>query len=170
MRLKPMLCTLMVVICAALAVALTDDPVKKLGAFLGKWKSEATFADLRNASADLECRWSPQGNYLVCEQHVKLSDREQRQLTVYSYNSKDGTYHYSTFSDPGTKPSDGTLDIKGSVWTYNFSFENNGKTTQIRNTNEFTNASNEIFKIVTSIDGGATWKPMLEGSAHKISD
>jgi len=144
---------------------------KKLGAFLGKWNTSATFASGEKATTELECRWSAQGYFLVCEQHVKLGSREQHQLTVYSYNSGDNTYQYATFSDPGMKPSSGTVEINGNVWTYNSSFENHGKTTQIRNTNEFTEAGKtEVFKIVTSEDGGTTWKPLLDGSAHKIAD
>ncbi len=151
--------------------ATAAEATKKLGAFLGKWNTSATFASGEKATTELECRWSSQGNYLVCEQHVKLGAREQHQLTVYSYNGGDGTYQYATFSDPGQRPSSGAVEINGNVWTYNSSFENQGKTTQIRNTNEFTEGGKtEVFKVVTSDDGGKTWKPLLDGSAHKISD
>jgi hypothetical protein len=145
---------------------------KKLGAFLGKWNTVGTFASGEKATTELECRWSAQGYYLVCEQHVKLSRGEQHQLTVYSYNSADGTYQYATFSDPGAKPSSGTVEIKGNVWTYNSSFERHGgKTTLVRNTNEFTDGGKaEVFKVVTSEDGGKTWQSLLDGSAHKIAD
>ncbi len=148
----------------------TDDPAKKLGAFLGKWQSEATFAGGEKAASSLECRWSPQGAFLVCEQIVTMAGNQTRQLTIYSYNSKDSTYSYSTFSNPGSKPTTGTVDIKGNIWTYDFSYESNGKTTQIHNTNEFTDAKTEVFKIVSSDDGGAHWKPMLEGKARKVAD
>jgi hypothetical protein len=144
---------------------------KKLGAFLGKWTTVGTFASGEKAATELECRWSAQGYFLVCEQHVKLAHREQQQLTVYSYNPNDHTYQYATFSDPGMKPSSGTVEINGNIWTYNSSFENHGKTTQIRNTNEFRDSGKtEVFKIVTSEDGGKTWQPLLDGSAHKIAD
>jgi hypothetical protein len=148
------------------------EATKKLGAFLGKWTTSGTFANGEKAASELECRWSVQGYFLVCEQHVKLSKGEQHQLTVYSYNSGDGTYQYATFSDPGAKPSSGTVEIKGNVWTYNSSFEGHGgKTTLIRNTNEFTDAGKaEVFKVVISEDGGKTWQPLLDGSAHKIAD
>jgi hypothetical protein len=149
----------------------TPAATKKLGAFLGKWTTAATFASGEKATTELECRWSAQGYFLVCEQHVKLADRQQQQLTVYSYNANDHTYQYATFSDPGMKPSGGTVEINGNVWTYNSSFENHGKTTLIRNTNEFTGGGKtEVFKVVTSEDGGKTWKPLLDGSAHKITD
>ena len=81
--------------------AAAAEATKKLGAFLGKWNTSATFASGEKATTELECRWSSQGNYLVCEQHVKLSAREQHQLTVYSYNLSDHSYQYATFSDPG---------------------------------------------------------------------
>jgi hypothetical protein len=149
-----------------------DEATKKLGAFLGKWNTVGTFASGEKATTELECRWSAQGYYLVCEQHVKLSHGEQHQLTVYSYNSADRTYQYATFPDPGAKPSSGTVEIKGNVWTYNSSFESHGgKTTLVRNTNEFTDGGKaEVFKVVTSEDGGKTWQPLLDGSAHKIAD
>jgi type II secretory pathway pseudopilin PulG len=178
-----------VIVCAVIAVfssatfaqqddtqkASTDQAAatKKLGAFLGKWNTVGTFASGEKATTELECRWSAQGNYLVCEQHVKLSNgHEQRQLTVYSYNANDGTYQYATFADPGQKPSSGAVEIKGNTWIYNSSFESHGgKTTLIRNTNEFTEGGKtEVFKVVTSDDDGKTWKPLLDGSAHKISD
>lgn len=144
------------------------DPKVKLSAFAGRWKTEATFADGKKASSDLDCSWSPQRSYLLCEQKVKLPDREQRQLTVYSYSSADKVYRYSTFSDPGAAPSSGRLEINGAIWTYHFSFENGGKTMQIRTTNEFTNPSTEIFKVESSGDG-VNWTPMMQGSGHKVT-
>jgi hypothetical protein len=151
--------------------ATAAEATKKLAAFLGKWNTSATFASGEKATTELECRWSAQGNFLVCEQHVKLGAHEQHQLTVYSYNAAEHSYQYATFSDPGMKPTSGAVEINGNVWTYNSSFENQGKTTQIRNTNEFTEGGKtEVFKVVTSDDGGKTWKPLLDGSAHKISD
>lgn len=148
----------------------TEDPTKKLGAFLGKWQSEATFAGGDKATSSLECRWSPQGAFLVCEQIVRMGSAETRQLTVYSYNSKDSSYSYTTISVPGGKPTTGGVVIQGNIWTYDFSFEANGKTTQVHNTNEFTDAKTEVFKIVSSDDGGAHWKPMLEGKARKVGE
>jgi hypothetical protein len=148
----------------------TDDPTKKLGAFVGKWETEGAFTSGQKTSTSLECRWSPQGAYLVCDQLVKMSGAEHRQFTVYSYSSKDNNYTYTTLSDPGAKPTTGTVEIKGNVWTYDSSFEANGKTTLIRTTNEFTDAKTEIFKVASSGDGGLHWQTVLEGKARKIAD
>jgi hypothetical protein len=157
-------------LCAAQTTQPADDATKKLGAFLGKWKTEGAFTNGQKASTTLECRWSPMGNFLVCEQLVNLGGGEHRQFTVYSYDSKAGTYSYTTLADPGAKPTSGTVEIKGNLWTYNSSFENQGKKTLIRTTNEFTDPKTEIFKVTASEDGGVTWKTMLEGKAQKVGE
>jgi hypothetical protein len=149
--------------------AQADDPTKKLGVFVGKWETEGTFTSGQKTSTSLECRWSPQGSYLVCDQLVRMAS-EHRQFTVYSYDSKTGSYSYTTLADPGAKPTTGVVAIQGNLWTYDSSFAANGKTTMIRTTNEFTDAKTEVFKVATSDDGGAHWKTALEGIAHKVAD
>ena len=156
--------------CAAQTAPSTDDATKKLGAFLGKWKTEGAFLSGQKTSTTLECRWSPMGSYLVCDQLINFGGVEHRQFTVYSYDAKAGTYSYTTLSDPGAKPTSGTVEIKGNLWTYNSSFDNQGKKTLIVTTNEFTDPKTEIFKVKTSDDGGATWKTMLEGKATKVGE
>lgn len=147
-----------------------DDPVKKLDVLAGHWQTEGAFTGSENKiSTSLDCRWSPQGTYLICEQLVRMPTGDHRQLTVYSYG-KDGGYAYTTLSDPGAKPTSGGIEIKGNLWTYNSSFTSAGKTTQIRTTNEFSDAKTEIFKVVSSDDGGAHWKTVLEGTAKKTGD
>ena len=146
-----------------------DDPVKKLGIFVGKWETEATFAANGNKVGSLlECRWSPQGNYLVCEQLVTMAGTRQRQLTIYSYNSKDGDYTFSTFRDPGAAPSSGTVSVKGKLWIYRSTFEAGGKKTEVVTTNDFSSAD-EVFSTQVSSDGGAHWTTVLQGKAHRVA-
>jgi hypothetical protein len=150
--------------------ATAEDPTKKLGAFVGKWQTEGSFTSGQKTSTTLECRWSPQGSYLVCDQLVNMGG-EHRQFTVYSYDSKAGKYSYVTLADPGAKPTIGGITIKGNLWTYDdSSFTANGKTTMIRTTNEFTDPKTEVFKVMSSEDNGATWKTGLQGKAHKVGD
>ena len=147
-----------------------DDPAGRLMVFLGRWETEATLtATGAKASSVLDCRWSPQGSYLVCEQRITTSGHEQRQLTIYSYNSKEGNFTFSTFRDPGTAPSSGTVSVKGDLWTYRSSFEAGGKKTEVVTTNDFSSAD-EVFSTQISDDGGAHWKTVLQGKAHKIAD
>jgi hypothetical protein len=157
-------------LCAAQTAQPADEATKKLGAFVGKWKTEGVFSSGQKTSTTLECRWSPMGSFLVCDQLVNFGAVEHRQFTVYSYDAKAGTYSYTTLSDPGAKPTSGTVEIKGNLWTYNSSFDNQGKKTLIVTTNEFTDPKTEIFKVKTSDDGGATWKTMLEGKATKLAE
>jgi hypothetical protein len=164
-----MLASIFFIGAAGSQTAQADDPIKKLGAFLGKWETEGTFAGGEKISTTLECRWSPQGVFLVCDQLVKMGGTDHHQFTVYSYSSKDG-YSYATLSDPGAKPSTGGIVIKDNLWTYDSSFPSNGKTMQIHTTNEFTDAKTEVFKVTSSDDGGAHWKTVLQGTAHKVAD
>jgi len=149
-----------------------EDPAKKLGAFVGKWETEGSFTSGQKTSTTLECRWSPQGSYLVCDQLVRMGAAgDHRQFTVYSYNSKAGNYSFTTLSDPGAKPTTGGITIQGNLWTYDdSSFESNGKKTVIRVTNEFTDPKTEVFKVMSSEDNSATWKPVLQGVARKVAD
>ena len=147
-----------------------DDPVKKLGAFLGKWQTEGTFANGGKVHSELECRWSPQHGYLICEQQVTMGAAVTRQLTVYSYNASKAEYGYASFQGDAPEPSVGVIQINGNEWLYSSSVENNGKKTLVRTTNEFTDPKAEIFKVMLSDDGGVTWKAVLQGAAHKIAD
>jgi hypothetical protein len=157
--------------CMSVTAMQKDDPTKKLGVLVGKWETEGKFTGTENrTSSSLECRWSPMGNYLICEQLVAMQGNQSRQLTVYSYNSKDGNYVYSTYRDPGATPSGGTVAINGNLWTYSGSFEANGKKTEFRTTNDFSKPRTETFKTETSDDGGANWKAVLEGKATKVGD
>ncbi|HWZ43502.1 MAG TPA: hypothetical protein VNW97_08485 [Candidatus Saccharimonadales bacterium] len=143
------------------------DPTKKLGSFLGKWQSEGTFTDGPKATSTLECRWSPLNDFLICEQAVTMAGNETHQLTIYSCNREENACSFMTLASPGAKPASGAVAINGNVWTYSLSFEGNGKTTQIRTTNEFTNPRTEVFKVESSGDGGSTWKTVLQGTARK---
>jgi hypothetical protein len=146
-----------------------DDATRKLGAFLGKWQSEGTFANGNQVTASLECRWSINSDFLICEQAIKMSGGDHHQLTIYSYNSKTQTYTYTTIGDPGATPTSGTLKVDGNIWTYSTTYEHDGQTTQVRTINEFVNRK-ENFKVESSDDGGATWRKQLQGTASKVAD
>ena len=160
-----------IAMCMSVTAMQKDDPTKKLGVLVGKWETEGKFTGTENkSSSSLECRWSPMGNYLVCEQLVAMMGNQSRQLTVYSYDSKNGYYAYSTYRDPGAAPSGGKVTIDGNLWIYSGGFEANGKKTEFRTTNDFSKPGTEVFKTETSDDGGAHWKTVLEGSAKKVGD
>lgn len=147
---------------------------EKLGVFVGKWQSEGTFFDTPYSKAgrvmsDIDCSWSPQHNFLICEQLIRDSNGKHTQLSVYSYNSKDGNYTISSMAGPGAQPWNGTVIIHGSVWTYPGGYEANGKKITIKTTNDFSAPGIETFTTQLSDDGGAHWVTTLQGTAHRVA-
>ena len=153
---------------AAWAQKPAENPVKKLGAFLGTWQSEGTMGNGGKISSKIDCRWSPQGNFLVCEQDVKLPDDEHHQLSVYSYSATDKIFFCTTFADPGHAPNSTRLEIEGNRWTYTGGFEMNGKRVLYRTVNEFHPNGTETFKAEQSNDNGAHWATSVQGTARKL--
>lgn len=154
----------------------TDEhaATQKLGVFVGKWHSEGAFLDspfskAGKVTSNIDCGWSPQGNFLICEQLITDSSGQHTQLSVFSYNSKDGNYAISSMAGPGKEPWNGTLIINGNIWTYPGGYEANGKKVQIRTINDFSVPGVESFKTEFSDDGGAHWILTLQGTAHKIA-
>jgi hypothetical protein len=175
MRLKAALYLCFLMACSTLGTAQADDPAKKLEAFVGKWESESTrletpFSHADKITSSLECRWSPQGDFLVCEQFITDSNGKHTQLSIYSYNSKDGNYSISSLAGPGSKPWNGTITLDGKVWTYPGAFEANGKKIVSRTINDFSVPGKYTFKSEFSEDGGAHWTTTLQRTAHKTAD
>jgi hypothetical protein len=171
------LCVIVVASWAAIAQTGAIDPhaaTQKLGAYIGRWESEGAFADTPFSKAgkvtsSLECRWSPQGDFMVCEQLITDPNGKRIQLSIYSYNSKDGNYTISSMASPGSQPWNGTVMIQGDVWTYPGGFEAKGKKIQTRTTNDFSVPGIQSFKSEFSDDGGAHWTQMLQGKARKVA-
>ncbi len=153
----------------AMAQKSADDPVKKLGAFLGTWQSEGVMGNGGKVSSKIDCRWSPQGSFFLCEQTVTLPGNEQHhQLSIYSYSASDKVYFCTTFADPGHAPNSTRLEIDGNKWTYTGGFEMNGKRVLYRTTNEFHKDGTETFKAEQSSDNGAHWSTSVQGMARKV--
>ena len=150
------------------------DATQKLAAFIGKWESTGAFSETKlshahKVSSSIDCRWSPLADFLLCEQSILDGTDKRIQLSIYSYNSKEDKYAISSMAGPGQQPFNGTVIIKGNIWTYPGGFEKDGKRTEIRTINDFSTPNTEIFKTEFSEDGGAHWTTMLEGTAHKIA-
>lgn len=147
---------------------------RKLGAFVGKWQSQGAFFDTPYSKAgkvtsSIDCGWSANGDFLICEQMITDSGGKHTQLSIYSYNSKEGNYTISSMAGPGKQPWNGTVIIEGNIWTYPGGFEANGKKVKVRTINDFSVAGTETFKTEMSEDDGAHWIITLQGTARKIS-
>jgi Protein of unknown function (DUF1579) len=152
------------------AIQQPDDGGKGLNALLGKWYVEGTQNNGLKSSSNQDCRWSPQGSFMVCEQITKMAAGESRTLTVYCYDSKSGNYSYTAVSGSGAKPTYGALEIRGTVWTFDGSVENAGKTIQFRTVRKFIDAKTSNVQIMRSDDGGKQWQTILEAKMQKVGD
>lgn len=151
-----------------------QSPTGKLGVFVGKWQSEGAFLDTPYSKAgkvtsEIDCSWSPQHNFLICEQAITDSTGKHTQLSIFSYNGKEGSYAVSSVAGPGAKPWNGTVIIDGNIWTYPGGYEANGKKITIKTTNDFSVPGTETFKTQFSDDGGVHWVTTLQGSARKVA-
>jgi hypothetical protein len=167
--------TMTTAICAAQTSApdkaLDAAATKKLGVFVGQWKSEGSFAETpyskaHNVTSDIDCRWSPLGDFLLCEQRITEPSGQHIQLSIFSYNSEKGNYTISSMAGPGKQPWNGTVVIEGTLWTYPGNKEDK---VWFRTTNDFSVPGTEVFKTEFSSDGGEHWTTMLQGTARKIS-
>ena len=150
---------------------------EKLGILAGRWQVQGT----NNASgsilggktnATMECRWAPQGHdYMVCELAVEGPTGTHRQLSIYSYNAKEGSYSVVAIPVPGGKPSSGnTLTIAGNVWTISTTIQNVGKPRQVRTTTEYVDANTAKQKTEISDDGGGHWTLLVQAMERKTAD
>ena len=163
---------LLIAITPLLATSQADDPNKKLDVFLGHWESQATSSETALSKAgkitsSVDCRRSPQGGFLICEQQITRDGAKTVQIAIFSYNAKTGNYTMAGMAGPGEPPWNTTVIIEGALWTYPSKFEKDGKEIQMRTTNDFSVPGSEVFKTEFSDDGGAHWTVMLQGTAHK---
>jgi hypothetical protein len=158
--------------CAVVSAVQADDPVNKLGAFLGKWDAQTTLIiSGAKAGSKIECRWTPTGSFLICEQQASDGMGLHRQVTVYGYDHNNKIYVFTSLTDQGAPPSHGTIEIKDAIWTYSSSFAaTGGKTNLFKTTYDFSSPGIGKFKTERSDDGSAHWQTVLEGTAKKIAD
>src|SRR5215472_6104550 len=83
----------LLIVTPLLAAAQADDPNKKLDVFLGHWETQATSSDTSLSKAgkitsSVDCRRSPQGGFLICEQQIIRDGAKSVQIAIYSYNAK----------------------------------------------------------------------------------
>lgn len=152
------------------ALAQTAERPQALATFVGHWEGGGTFqntpfSEEGSITSKTDCAWSPQGHYLVCEQTLTDPKGTHQQLTVYTADAESGGYTYYTMTE-AQKPFTGQVKIEGNTWTYDNSFEKDGKKTEIRTVNIF-NGDEESFKTEYSEDGGA-WSTMLQGKSHRV--
>ncbi|MFY9550066.1 MAG: DUF1579 family protein [Thermoanaerobaculia bacterium] len=144
--------------------------VKKLGYFVGSWKTETeakpnTIMPAGKTTEISKCEWFPGGFHVVCHT-TGNGPMGARQLGILGYDSdaKAYTYYGIGSASGGAASSKGTVD--GSTWTYTSNDKMGGKTVQGRYTITEVSPTSQTFKFETS-DDGQTWTEVMEGKATK---
>ena len=150
------------------AKILRGHGIKKLSVFLGTWKSKN--ADPKDSSfAVYTCRWSVNGNYLVCDQIVTDGAKNSNNLAIYSYDSATDSYKLSLVGIPGAEPFAISMTCKDDTLIYTNEYIANGKKVYTRTLNNFVSNTLYTYKSQSSNDK-ATWTTLSEGTAIKIAD
>lgn len=141
----------------------------------GQWTStshmyDTEFSKAQEISAKLTCVWTPDNEFLICDQVITMGGGTHSQLTVYSRDHENHRYVYSTFGAPGARPNFSNLEYNARQFIYNGSAEQNGKKTLFRTTNTFSSSGDRYdFVAEFSTDDGAHWTKMLEGIATRVA-
>jgi hypothetical protein len=149
-----------------------DNP---LMLYAGQWTSTSHIYDTamskaQDISAKLTCTWTPDQQFLVCDQLITMAGSTHSQLTIYTRDHEKHRYVYSTFNMPGARPSFSELEVSGRQFIYNGSFEQEGKKTLFRTSNIFSSSGDHYdFVAEFSTDNGGHWTKTLEGRAERIA-
>ncbi|HTR30597.1 MAG TPA: hypothetical protein VMH27_15095 [Puia sp.] len=151
-------------------IVLKDSGLKKLAVFVGTWKGEND-PDSTGKSAVVAittCQWSPNGNYLVCDQRVTNQGHTTNNLSIYSRNTDNDGYTLSLVGIPGMQPFSIPITYKDDELYYLGSYtDNSGKKIYTRTVNTFLSAASYTFKVQSSEDG-EHWTTSIRGKSTKI--
>ena len=144
--------------------------ISAIAVYNGSWKSEITHLDTPQSKSGAE--WSTlrnecwrSGDFYVCHQFV---DGASKAVIVFSYNAKTNSYTTYPISPDADSVHAGKLLIDGNTWTFPWQVTVDGKTTQFRVVNVFTDANTIEFREEYSEDQ-SHWIAMATGSEHRTS-
>jgi len=151
-------------------VVLKDSGLKKLALFVGTWKAEndPDSTGKSPVSAISSCQWSPNGNYLICDQQVTNEGTTTNNLSIYSRNSDKDAFTLTVVGVPGMEPFSIPITYKGDELYYLGSYtDNSGKKVYTRTINRFDSPSSYTFMVQSSADG-EHWVTSMQGKSRKI--
>jgi hypothetical protein len=153
----------------AVTGAVLGTGLDKLAVYAGTWKTETghfmtLFSKAGKDSAAIKNDCWRSGDYYICGQYVNGKSKD---LLVYTYDSKDGTYtiYPIVAGDQNVQPA--KLIIHGNVWTYPWETNDKGKRTYFRIINVFTAPDTIEHREEYSIDK-IHWYPMAQGYEKKL--
>ena len=145
--------------------------VKRLGYFVGTWKSEgemkpSPFGPGGKFTTTDRNEWFPGNFFVVMHSEGKTPMGPMQEMSVMGYNAEDKIYTYDGYDNMGEHDvSKGT--VSGDTWVYNGESKMGGKVIKGRFTIKEGGPASYTYKFEMSMDG-STWNTMMEGKATKV--
>ena len=146
---------------------------KKLGYFVGKWKTEGDMKDSPmgpggKMTSDDTCDWFKGGFAIVCRGVGNGPTGPMKSLGIISYSADEKVYTYYGTDNSGmamTTVPKGT--VEGDTWTYNDESKMGGKMVKSRYSMKIVSPTSYTFKYEMQGDDGK-WNSMMEGTATRV--
>ena len=148
--------------------------MKRVGYFLGDWKSAGTmqaspFGPAGKFSGKEHNEWFPGDFFLVTHGDATMAGMgPMKELAVMGYDAEKKMYTYHAINSMG-EAEDSRGTVTGPDWTWINDSTMKGKTYKNRFSMHEDSASAYTMKFEMSEDGGKTWKMMMEGKATKAA-
>lgn len=146
--------------------------IKKLGYFVGTWKSEGELKPNnfgmpagKYASSD-KCEWFSGGFHVVCHSTSKGPMGATHGLGLLGYNSEEKVYTYAGIDSSGMGEMGSKGKVEGEAWTYTSESMMGGKKMWGRYSMMISSPDSYTFKYETSADGNQ-WALMMDGKATR---
>ena len=145
--------------------------VKKLGYFVGTWKSEGELKENpfgmppgKFTTTD-KCEWFTGGYQVVCHSTGTGSMGAMHSIGILSYNMEDKMYSYYGIDNMGmAEQSKGKVD--GNTWVYTADEKMGGKVYHGRYSMDTSSPDSYTYKYENSEDG-QKWTTVMEGKSTK---
>ncbi len=147
--------------------------VKKLGYFVGTWKSEGELKENpfgmppgKYAGTD-NCEWFHGGFQVVCHSSAKGPAGAMHSMGIIAYNTQDKAFTYYGIDNMGmADQSKGT--VEGDHWEYTSDMKIGDKTYHGRYSMTTSSPDSYTYKYETSEDG-TNWTLCMEGKSTKMA-
>lgn len=149
-----------------------NDPWDKLNVWSGHWLGETEYKETAyskaaHAKSDVQCAWSPDHGYMVCE-YKRIDGRPSDHLSIFTYDQADKSYRHTGLSQD-YKPLDQVTTIDGNRWTAPMQDVGpKGEKVDLRNVWEFLSADHHIAREEYSTDAGQHWTVLWEQVANRV--
>lgn len=164
-----LICGFVSPVCAQTTRVLTGAGLKKLDAFVGTWKAEATdSANKGKILAVNTIRWSPNEGFLIADQNVTMGGGTTNNLSIYSYDPATDSYVLTIVGVPGRAPFTVPIAYRGDTLIYHSAYTDGGQRYYNRTLNIFRSAEEYVYLVQSSSDS-LHWETHGEGRSMRVA-